>query len=559
MAHRHPVPNTARAEEGEDEGKEEARVPPVNEIHPRTERDAGLARRAGYGAAFFIASAGTLVMEITAGRLLAPYVGMSLYSWTAIIAVVLAGLSLGNWCGGYLSDRPAERQVSWIGFAFALAAASSLLSLVLLRQLSGPILGLGLGTVGSVLAITFAAFFLPSFFPGLVGPPLTRLAIAIVPGREGRVLGQMFALGTLGAIAGTLTSGYLFIAWLGSIGTVLAVSAIYAVTAAAFLAAGRRRSAAGGGGGREGTAALVFLVALTGGLVLLGERSGAFTSPCDRESSYYCIRVFDAAPQTGRPSATLVLDHLGHGVNDKAAPDYYWSGYIELTDRVIRARLGGRRDFSAYFIGGGAYTLPRGWRARYPEAALTIAEIDPEVTRMARDRLWLVSAADMRILHQDARVALARRPTGARYDVIIGDAFRDISVPAHLVTLEFAELVRDHLNPAGSYALTVIDEPRRTRFLFSVVKTLSRVFLEVEVWAEVAQLQSGGQITYLVVAGDQPSPAGRIDSRVEPDRVWVRWPASDLGPQVMASDSPVLTDDYAPVDRLLGAVLTEIE
>ena len=50
-------------------------------------------------------------MEITAGRLLAPYVGMSLYSWTAIIAVVLAGLSLGNWCGGYLSDRPSERQV----------------------------------------------------------------------------------------------------------------------------------------------------------------------------------------------------------------------------------------------------------------------------------------------------------------------------------------------------------------------------------------------------------------------------------------------------------------
>ena len=225
---------------------------------------------------------------------------------------------------------------------------------------------------------------------------------------------------------------------------------------------------------------------------------------------------------------------------------------------MIRARLGGRKDFSAYFVGGGAYTLPRGWRARYPQAAITVSEIDPEVTRMAQDRLWL-DPAGLRILHQDARVALARRNTGERYDVIIGDAFRDISVPAHLVTREFAQIVRDNLNPQGSYALTVIDEPRRTRFLFSVVRTLFEVFAVVEVWAEVAQLQQARRITYLVVAGDVPSPAGRIDSRIDLERSWVRWPASDLKPRVMASDSPVLTDDYAPVDRLLGALLRETD
>ena len=364
----------------------------------------------------------------------------------------------------------------------------------------------------------------------------------------------MFALGTLGAIAGTLASGYIFIAWLGSTGTVLAISAIYAVPAIVFVLAGKRPGGKGGG-----VAALAFLAALTGAMGLLGERSGAFTSPCDRESSYYCIRVFDAEPRTGRPSATLVLDHLGHGVNDQATPDYFWSGYIELTDLVIRARLGERKDFSAYFIGGGAYTLPRGWQARYPEAALTVSEIDPEVTRAAQDRLWLDPAAGLRILHEDARVALARRSTGDRYDVIIGDAFRDISVPAHLVTREFAQVVRDNLKPQGSYALTVIDEPQRTRFLFSVVRTLFEVFPVVEVWAEVAQLRQARRITYLVVAGAAPSPAGRIDSRIDLDRSWVRWPASDLKPRVMASDSPVLTDDYAPVDRLLGALLRKTD
>ncbi len=47
-----------------------------------------------------IVSAASLVVEIVAGRMLAPYVGMSLYTWTSVIAVVLAGFSVGHWLGG---------------------------------------------------------------------------------------------------------------------------------------------------------------------------------------------------------------------------------------------------------------------------------------------------------------------------------------------------------------------------------------------------------------------------------------------------------------------------
>ena len=49
-----------------------------------------------YGGTVFIGSAVILVLEIAAGRLIAPYVGVSIYSWTSIIGVVLAGLSLGS-------------------------------------------------------------------------------------------------------------------------------------------------------------------------------------------------------------------------------------------------------------------------------------------------------------------------------------------------------------------------------------------------------------------------------------------------------------------------------
>ena len=70
-------------------------------MSPRTPRSRGLPRLA-YALALALISAAALVVEIVAARLLAPYLGMSLYTWTAIIAVVLAGLSVGHWLGGWL-------------------------------------------------------------------------------------------------------------------------------------------------------------------------------------------------------------------------------------------------------------------------------------------------------------------------------------------------------------------------------------------------------------------------------------------------------------------------
>lgn len=62
-------------------------------------------RLMGYGATVFAAAGLLMVLEIVVARLLAPYVGVSLYTWTSIIGVILAGLSLGNWLGGVWADR----------------------------------------------------------------------------------------------------------------------------------------------------------------------------------------------------------------------------------------------------------------------------------------------------------------------------------------------------------------------------------------------------------------------------------------------------------------------
>src|SRR5882762_8842137 len=58
----------------------------------------------------FVSSCCTLILELVAGRILAPFIGVSLYTWTSIIGVCLAGISAGNFLGGVLADRAGSRR-----------------------------------------------------------------------------------------------------------------------------------------------------------------------------------------------------------------------------------------------------------------------------------------------------------------------------------------------------------------------------------------------------------------------------------------------------------------
>ena len=502
------------------------------------------ASRIALAAALFVASAGGLVIEITAGRLLAPYVGMTLYSWTAVIAVILAGLSAGHWIGGFMADRSIDRQRVGLGFAFFGASVTSLASLAILNALAEPLLASGGHAFVTLGVLTGAAFFLPAFFAGVAGPVLTRLAIAGAPERAGRILGQMFAVGALGAIAGTIVGGFLAIDWIGSRNTMIAVALFFLLCGLFFMFPLRATSRAE----RTGLSGLLVVAAA---ITAWGLASGAFLTACDRESAYHCVRVVDARTETGQPSRLMVLDHLGHGINlrDDTAP--LWSSYVALSDRLVAARFDLERPLRAFFIGGGAYTLPRYWLARRPELDLVVAEIDPTVTAVAESHFWLTPDSRLTILHDDARVALAgswEEP----FDVIIGDAFRDITIPPHLVTREFAREARGHLTPSGLYLLTVVDGAGRSPLLFSLVATLSQVFPVVEVWADAEQLRQGGRITYIIAAGAQATATGQLEASDGSERFWVRWPAEDLMARVTASSAPVLTDDHAPVARLLA-------
>ncbi|MCW1933392.1 fused MFS/spermidine synthase [Pararhodobacter zhoushanensis] len=478
-------------------------------------------------------AAASLIVEIVAGRMLAPYVGMSLYTWTSVIAVVLAGFSVGHWAGGRMAEWSPEAALKGNGWAMLGAAASTAAAVFILRGVAGTVIPALQSPVASIVVLTSLVFFLPSFFAGIPAPILSMIAVLRHPERKGRALGAMFAAGAWGAILGTLAAGFVFISWLGSVGTLAVVAAVYAVLGLMSLASasGLRGIVAGA------AAALVPFGLVLGGLSL--------PNPCTVESDYFCIRVIDEGT-TQAPVRLMVLDHLVHGAADGLDPTAMLTPHGVMLEGLPRLRMEGREGWSAFLIGGGTYTVPRAWHARGTPVAVTVAEVDPAVTRAAIDYFWYDPGED-RIIHADARRTLAWEP--AAYDVIIGDAFGDIAVPQHLITREFFALVDARLNPGGVYLMNVIDHMDRLDVLASIVTTARAVWPSVEVWADPAHDASENRRVFVLVAGDAPSPRSQIGG---PDGAAVRIAASSLQ-AILDGRTPVtFTDDFAPIDRLLS-------
>ncbi len=267
---------------------------------------------------------------------------------------------------------------------------------------------------------------------------------------------------------------------------------------------------------------------------------------CTKESRYYCIRIVDFTSEIGTPAKLMVLDHLGHGINLAKHPDVLVTPYVNLIDLFVTRRLDGA-PASSFFIGGGAYTLPRAWQAASPDGQITVSEIDPEVTKIAREQMW-VPDAGIDILHEDARAALNRRSD--LYDVIVGDAFTDIAVPPHLVTAEFFHLVKARLEANGLYAMNVVDHVPDMQALLAVYRTLNDAFDYVEVFVEQDDFLSGGRTTFVLFASTTPSGLDHISR--EDGQIFIKIAADMLDARLEESRTPLLTDDYAPIDRLVG-------
>ncbi len=485
----------------------------------------GAAQRAAPGALWcrawaapalvFFTSAAVLILEILAGRLVAPYVGVSLDTYTGIIGTVLAGIAAGSWIGGWVADR--RDPVQLIGPVLILAGAAALLSPPVISALGPGVARSGGGPAGIVL-LAAAAFVLPTALLSAVAPMAAKLRLTSMT-QTGAVVGGLSAAGTAGALLGTFLTGFVLVGAFPTRAIVTAVGALLVVTGVTISLAARRRPSP----------------AQLAGLVLVAALSQTTSSPCQEETAYYCVTVLnDPARASGR---VLLLDNLRHSYVDLQDPTHLEFRYSRLFAQVIDStmRSGSVR---ALHIGGGGFTLPRWLAATRPGTSSTVLELDSEIVAIAEDRLGLTTGPMLRVRTGDARQNISREPAGG-YDVVLGDAFGGLSVPWHLTTTEMIVLIERVLSPHGVYVLNVIDGSPQ-RLVRAELATLRSVFEHVALIAP----PDGASGNHVLVASNRPLTLGAVEPS---EGVVIAAAALDQ----FIGGARVLSDDRAPVDQLL--------
>jgi spermidine synthase len=392
-----------------------------------------------------------------------------------------------------------------------------------------------------VLLVFAAVFLLPSTLLGTISPVVVKLTLADLS-RTGDVVGKIYAAGAVGSIAGTFATGFFLVSAFGTRLIVWGVAGGLLLIGAIIGLLARRRLA-------YIPLGLLGLFAVLSGLVW---SQGWLGSRCLRETNYYCIKV---RPDDNEPTIrVLTLDRLVHSYVDLDDPTYLRYGYERIYAEVMKAVWPEPPSLAALFIGGGGYTFPRYLEALYPGSRIEVIEIDPGVTGTAYAELGLPAGTPVRTFNEDARRFIDRLPAGQRYNLIIGDAFNDFSVPYHLTTLEFDRQVAAHLTADGLYMVNIIDG-QQGDFLRAYVTTLQQVFAHVYVSPVVTKIGQLSRQTYVIVAAQQALP---IHQPGQPSPLDAQFTGeAELAAYLQQGPHPLLTDDYVPVDNLLAPVFAD--
>ncbi len=482
-------------------------------------------------ATVFVCGALVMIYEIVGSRIVSPFIGTSTYVWTSLIGVILASLSLGYWLGGRLADRRPDPKVlaSVIFVAGGLVSLTIFIKDVVLTAVASAPFGLGLKAV-------FASLFLfgpASVALGVVTPYAVKLRMLSLAD-SGATVGRLYALSTVGSIAGTFAAGFFLIPFVGSVRTLYIIAASLMLTAIVLTPFAFTR------------ARVAVLVLLATGIV--GSEASAWfmwktNELHDVDSEYSRIRVFRMNdPKTGRDMRALATD-----------PYYSQSAvYLDGDDLAFRYtpfyhllrhyRPGG---MNTLMIGGAGYTYPRDYLRTYSDATIDVVEIDSKMTDLARRFFRLQDDPRLKIIHEDGRVFLNSAET-AKYDVVLMDAFGSLfSVPYHLTTIEAVRNISRVLDDDGIVIFNVGSAIRgpESNFLQAEYATYEAVFPRVLLFKVNLEMSDDATQNVMIVACK--SDCGTSEAPVDAEIARL---LSHLYAHDFPRDTPILTDDLAPVE-----------
>lgn len=473
-----------------------------------------------------LTGAAVMMIELLGTRIIGPFYGVSIFVWSALIAVTLLALATGYYAGGLLADRQGIVSLTHVVFFAAVFTG-------MIPMLSSSVLtltntfGLRTGAFASALIL-----FSPSLILlGMTGPFVIRMATSRLEG-VGVVVGSVYAVSTLGSVAGTLLLGYYLLPIAGIRLIVLCVSLVLLTLAAMLALYESRRLQITIKPLLWITACLAIAAALTGVYLTRGDHvAKGYRVLSDAESHYGWVRVVDQPQERVRwllsDSSVIGAESLdtGNGLLSYQHIVGVLPQFLPEANEALLIGLG-----SGHLVG----VLDR------QGISSDVIEIDPEVARVAQKYFNFKPTGNLII--GDARYEITQLTK--QYDMIIHDCFTGGSEPIHLLSIEMIQGLKTLLKNNGILVLNMIgflDGPEH-RPVKAVANTLDTVFLHRRAFVS----EPGKHFNDIVfVVSDHPI-------RMHSTRM-TKYQQQQLAKKeikVATDQSFVITDNYNPLDSL---------
>lgn len=478
----------------------------------------------------FISGASIMILELVGARLFAPYFGTSIYVWTSLIGIILISLSVGYWFGGYLADKKPSLSMLYFIILFS---AFWILFIVLFHLTIFDYMLQSIDTLLlAVICMTTLFFAVPSALFAMVTPYITKYLLRDVH-KTGNIVGRISALSTMGSIFGTFLTGFVLLPYFGVHQIFLLLSFVLFITTLVFILFHYQKFE---------IKIFLFLLFYLMIYIFVYYHYLKLKKSTVYNSLYNSIKVVDLIKEstkrqvrylyTGRKSVVSAM-YL-----DK--PNELVSPYIKFFSFVYHFKPHSKQ---VLMLGGGAYIFPRDLITNTVNTSIDVVEIDPMMTKIAKKHFYFEEDERIKIYYEDARTYLNK--TTKKYDAILVDVFINSSIPFHLTTKEAVRQMFMSLQDHGIVIMNIISsiEGQRGKFLRAELKTFKEVFPQVELFPLKTNRSNAIQNIILMAVKSENNISTITNDKSLNQLLNKKWN------KVIDLDMPILTDDYAPVER----------
>ncbi|MBQ3796381.1 MAG: fused MFS/spermidine synthase [Butyrivibrio sp.] len=508
----------------------------------------------------FFAGMSVMAVELGASRLLAPYFSSSQIVWTIIIGTIMIAMALGNIYGGRAADKDPNpgKLYTRILIAAVWIALIPVVGKYIILAISG-ILVFAVNSNFLVIA-AFAAcmvvFVFPLFLLGTVTPSLAKYTTDSLED-NGKIIGTLGAFNTIGSIIGTFLPTFVTIPAVGTAitflifaGILMALSILFFVTTGSA-GLSDKNAASGDKKGSEkrkiAASLIIFILCCAFGhssSFAFWEKNLTF----EGESIYNYLQVKETSDSVilstnvlfGVQSILMKNGALTGMYYDYALAAPYMAGVKE------KELSGEKMDVLILGMGSGTYATQL---SRYfDNVNIEGVEIDDKITDLAHKYFELPESA--KVTTYDGRAYLAA--VDKKYDVIMVDAYQDITIPFQMSSKEFFSMVKEHLSEGGVMVVNMnmyseelnSSEPTINTYL---ADTIASVFENVVV-ADVV-----GSTNKELFATDDAGFLSRLQDNAsleKDEKLRAMMEKVDQTAREYAAGDNIMTDDKAPVELL---------